>query len=201
MSNYMRMGYRQGRALWVALALSALFACSGVRAETVEGVELPPNVELGGKTLVLNGAGVRRLIVKIYVAALYVPKKNRDGEAILHSGEAWRLQIHMLRDVSAEQLAASIDRSLEQTLTSAELAPLTTQLEQLNAALRSLPPMRKGSQILIDYLPERGTALALDGQERGLMRGAEFGSAMLRIWLGSHPRDPGLRDALLGLRG
>jgi hypothetical protein len=183
----------------VALCLSALLAFSQARAEVIEGVELAPSVELGGKMLVLNGAGVRRLIVKIYVAALYLPKKSSDGEAILHSGEAWRLQIHMLRDISAEQLTASIEGSLQQTLTDAERAPLATQLEQLDTALRSLPPMKKGSRISIDYLPDHGTTLVLDGQERGTMRGADFGSGMLRIWLGSHPRDPALRDALLGL--
>jgi hypothetical protein len=190
---------RSRRTLCVALCLSALFAFSNVRADVVEGVELAPSVELGGKTLVLNGAGVRRVLVKIYVAALYLPQKTSDGEAILRAGETSRLEMRLLRDLSADQLASSITHSLQQTLSDAERAPLEAQIQHLDATMRALPPMKKGSRVAIDYVPDVGTTLTLDGKSMGTTPGADFNSALLRIWLGNHPRDPGLRDALLGL--
>ena len=65
----------------IALLLSAAASAAGV-----EGIKLPERIQIGADEpeLVLNGAGVRvRLIFKLYVAALYLPDKIDNGEAIL----------------------------------------------------------------------------------------------------------------------
>jgi hypothetical protein len=188
------------RTKCAALCLSALLAFSSAHAELIEGVDLAPRVELGGKKLVLNGAGVRKIIlVKVYVAALYLPQKTGDSEAILRAGESSRLEMHLLRNLTAEELANSITKALRQTLTDAERVPLEPQVTSLDATLRALPPLKKGMRFSIDYAPESGTTLTLDGESRGVNPHADFNSALLRVWLGSRARDPDLRDALLGL--
>ena len=40
--------------------------------------------------------------------------------------------------------------------------------------------------------------LALNGEVRGLIEGADFGAAVFSIWLGDEPLDPKLKRALLG---
>ncbi|MBP7668921.1 MAG: chalcone isomerase family protein, partial [Burkholderiaceae bacterium] len=60
---------RQG---WLMTGLALLALAGPVMAAEVAGVKLQEKVSVGGKDLVLNGAGVRtRMVFKVYVAALY----------------------------------------------------------------------------------------------------------------------------------
>ena len=66
---------------WKCLAAAAMLcAASGVAmAAEVAGVKLDDSISLGGKTLVLNGAGVRtRAVFKVYAMGLYLTKKGRS---------------------------------------------------------------------------------------------------------------------------
>ena len=57
------------------LLLLALLSFPGVHAQEVAGVRLPTVAEVGGQPLPLRGADLLRWkwVVKIYVAALYMP--------------------------------------------------------------------------------------------------------------------------------
>src|SRR5450631_3425217 len=104
----------------LATAALTLLLNTGACAAEIEGIELPPRVQLGaaGPELALNGAGVRvRLIFKVYVAALYLPEKTEDAEAILRNDQPARFVMYMLRDLSAEQVNSSINDALRETLT------------------------------------------------------------------------------------
>lgn len=175
----------------------ALPAC----ALTMEGVEIPEEARLGspGPHLVLNGAGVRRqAIVKVYVSALYLPQKNDDPETILAREEPRRLTMHFLRDVTAAQFRKATTEALDETLTAAQRKPLEAQLARLHAFLEKLPDVKQGTLITIDYLPKLGTVFSLDGKRQQTIAGAAFNRALMRVWLGDKPRDPQLRDAMLG---
>ena len=53
----------------------------------------------------LNGIGLRTfsvLGIRIYVAGLYLERRNSDTDTILHSQERKMLHIRFLRDVGAE---------------------------------------------------------------------------------------------------
>ncbi len=46
------------------------------------GVDLPDTAQVGSTTLVLNGMGLRtKMMVKVYVAGLYVTQKTSDAVA------------------------------------------------------------------------------------------------------------------------
>ena len=65
--------------------LSMLLALPALAAE-VSGVKLDDKVSVGGKELVLNGAGVRtKVVFKVYVASLYLPSKTTDLAGVLAS--------------------------------------------------------------------------------------------------------------------
>ncbi len=177
-----------------------LLACPCSFAAVVGGVTLDERVQSGGgHELVLNGAGVRViLIAKVYVAALYLPAKSDDGEAILRARQPWRLSMVLLRNLTVEQLKSSITGALRETLTPEQKKPLTPGLEQMDAIFESLPPLKKGAKFVIEYRPQTGTSVHMDGESKGIIAGEEFSEAMLRIWIGEHPRDLQLRNALLG---
>ena len=86
------------RILVAALLLAALPAS----ALEVAGVSVPESYLLDGKTLVLNGAGVRTktfLKVKVYVGALYLPQHSTDAADSWVQGSDWKIDsIHVAGD-------------------------------------------------------------------------------------------------------
>ena len=186
----------------LAAAALALLLNTAVCGAEIEGVKLPKHVRLGtdGPELVLNGAGVRvRLIFKIYVAALYLPARTKDGEAILRGDEPKRFFLHVLRDLSAEQINSSIIDALQETLTSEERQPLEARMARFRAIFDTLREVKEGTQITLDYLPLPGTIVSVNAEQKDRIPGADFNQALLRVWLGDRPRDPNLRKALLGI--
>lgn len=187
------------RCLCAAAVL--LLSAVAVAAE-IQGLKVPERVTLGtnGPELVLNGAGVRTMaVVSVYVAALYLPAKMDTGEKILRDNPASRLSLHMLRNLTANQISSSINTALRETLTPEERTPLESRLQELNAMFERLPELKKGTQITIDYVPESGTVIHLDSAEIGRFPGADFNRALLRVWIGERPRDMRLKKAILGV--
>jgi len=92
----------------LAVAIVALILSSVLHAAEVGGVKLDDKISLGGQELVLNGAGIRtRAIFKVYVASLYVPQKTADPAGVLAKGPR-RIQLNLLRTLSADQLADAL---------------------------------------------------------------------------------------------
>ena len=73
-------------------------------------------------------------------------------------------------------------------------------MQQFNAVLDTLHEVKPGTQIVIDYAPQSGTIVLVDGLEKGRIPGADFNEALMRMWVGSHPRDIELRTALPGVK-
>jgi long-chain acyl-CoA synthetase len=187
------------RRAWAAAALLLSAAASAVE---VEGVNVPERTRIGadGPELVLNGAGVRvRLIFKVYVAALYLPAKMDNGETILRDDRPRRLFLHMLRDLSADQLVSSTNDALRETLTPEERLPLESRMQRFNAIFETLREVKEGGQIVIDYVPQLGTIVRVNGEEKERIPGTDFNQALLRMWIGERPRDPDLKKAMLGI--
>jgi len=168
----------------------------GAIAAEVEGVRLPERVRLGESELVLNGAGVRtRFFFRVYVGALYLPRKTAAAPAIIDDPGPKRLLLHMLRELSAERFARALEDGLENNHDAAELA----RLEPRVALLRGMfTDARAGDVIRVDMLPDAGTRITVNGAVRGTVPGADFSRALLRIWLGENPADSDLKAALLG---
>ena len=182
-------------------AVSALLSSAAASAAEINGIKVAEHVRLGstGPSLVLNGAGVRvRLVFKVYVAALYLPAKSSNGEEILRNDQGKRLLLHMLRNLTSKELSTSMTEALEETLTPKERSPLASRMQQFNAILDTLRDVKRGTQIVIDYARQFGTIFFVDGNEKGRIPGADFNAALMRMWIGAHPRDVELKTALLG---
>jgi Chalcone isomerase-like len=65
--------------------------------------------------------------------------------------------------------------------------------------LKSVGEAKKGDSILLDWIPDTGTRIFVNGQPRGEpIAGAAFFTALLRVWLGEKPADGSLKKAMLG---
>jgi hypothetical protein len=193
------------KRLWVrplAAVVVSVSLLAGAQAQPVEreGVKLEPTVQVGNATLQLNGAGVRtRAIFKVYVGALYVPQKSSSATALLAQKGPRRISLSMLRNVDADSFAGPLVDGLRNNHSEAQFAAFKPQIDALNAAMKAVEEARKGDTIHIEYLPESGTRLTHNGQQKGAwIPGEDFYTAMLRIWLGDKPADGDLKKGMLG---
>ena len=118
------------RRYFLLAFLSTLLAMPAQAAE-VGGVKLDDKISLGGKDLVLNGAGIRtKLVFKVYVASLYLPAKTGDLAGVLASNPR-RVQLNLLRDLSADDLAGALVDGIKDTSTPEQVAGVKAQTDQL----------------------------------------------------------------------
>ena len=101
--------------------------------------------------------------------------------------------------LDADSFAGGLNDGLRNNHTDAQMAGFKSQLEALNANLKAVGDTRKGDVVLLDFTPETGTRLSVNGQQRGnAIPGEDFYEAVLRIWLGDKPADGELKKRLLG---
>ncbi|MBK9111219.1 MAG: chalcone isomerase family protein [Nitrospira sp.] len=56
--------------------------------------------------------------------------------------------------------------------------------------------MKPGDRYGLTYLPGVGTELALNGERKGIVEGADFAAAYFAIWLGPDPINEALKEGL-----
>jgi len=175
------------------LALSA----GGALAAEIGGVKLPDQVTLEGKTLKLNGAGIRAakilLTFNVYAAGLYLENPIHDADAIASSDQLKSIQMVFMRDVSGKQMADAFQEGFEKNCVAgcAELKPYIGKLQGL------LKDMKKGETMAYHFLPN-GVELVIRGQKAGTIGDKAFTRQLIRCWIGKNPPNPELKEGLVG---
>ena len=176
--------------------LSMLLVLPALAAE-VGGVKLDDKVSMGGKELVLNGAGVRtKVVFKVYVASLYLPSKTTDLAGVLASNPR-RVQLNLLRDLSSDELAGALADGIKETSTADQAAAVKAQTDQLLSIMKSVGQARTGEVVTLDFIGGE-TRIAFGGQAKGAIAGEAFNGALMRIWLADKPVQADLRKTMLG---
>lgn len=181
-------------ASWVAASLPASATLQ------MDGVALEESVQVAGKDLKLNGAGISmRLIFKIYVIGLYLPDRETSAQEVLHAEGPRRLLITMLRDVSGSDFN---EKLLQYATTEGTVIPsrvIESMLRLVQAIDRQSSGLHKGDTITLDWVPGTGTLVGLNNKPlTAPMRDIAFYKALLNIWLGDKPTDFDLKMKLLG---
>ena len=160
-------------------------ASASTSADTsVAGVTLPASADVGGRTLVLNGAALRKKAVfKVYVAGLYLPTKERNGEKIIAADEPRRMIMHFVRNVGAEPICEAWTEGLAAN-TPSRSAELTAQFKTLCGYMEAVDERDK---LVFTYVPGTGTTVEVKGKTKGVIAGKAFADAMLRTWIGAKP--------------
>ena len=184
-------------SLWFGCGL--LFLFMSAQAAEVSGVKLADSVHLGSRDLALNGAGLRtKLFFKVYVAALYLTERQAAANAIIADENPQRVALHMLRNLSDEQLLNAFNEAIVANHTKAEMIVLETPLKQMTEIFHQVKEIKVGDVITLDYLPGSGTQISLNGAAHGTITGDIFHRALLKIWLGENPAQDSLKLKLLG---
>ncbi|MEI7706007.1 MAG: chalcone isomerase family protein [Deltaproteobacteria bacterium] len=180
-------------------AILLLLAPAPALAREVGGVQVVETLELGGKTLRLNGAGVRsKFFFGIYVGALYLTTSTDDPEKILNSDAPWEITLVFLREVDHEQLLDAFREAFEANNPQDEVAGLNASLMKIHDEVMSTLLIRPGQKIRLAYRPGLGSTVTVPGGASSRVPGKRFADALLRTWIGDHPSDVSLKDALLG---
>ena len=182
----------------IALGILLLpLLCQGAE---VAGIKLDDGVRIGTQNLVLNGAGIRvKVFFKVYAAGLYLSEKAGSTAAVLALAGPKRVSMTMLRDLTSQDLIDALGEGMRNNNPAAEFEKLKPRVERLNAIMSAIGAAKSGNVITLDYLPESGTQVSLNGEPKGeAIAGDDFYRALLRIWLGDNPVDSSLKKALLG---
>jgi hypothetical protein len=189
---------RPARCLAAALALALAPSAS---AREVNGVAVPETIELDGRILALNGAGVRTsFFFHVYVGALYLPRRSSDFAAILAADEPWEITMVFLRDVDHEHILDSFRHAVARNARgrAEEMQP---GLVAFHDRVLSELTMHHGELLALDYVPGAGATLTAPGGAHATVAGKAFADALLHTWLGDAAADHALREAMLGRAG
>lgn len=189
-------------AATAAIAISLTLSALPVRAAELEGFSFEDKVRLGNAELVINGMGVRSKFGKRYAMALYLPAKASDAKAVLATRGPKRIAINLIKDVDGDTFANAVSKGIAGNSSDAELAALKDRIKQLADTVTALGEIKAKSSIVFDWLPEKGTILVINGQQRGKeIPGEDFHNGLLRVWLGEDPVQNDLKQGLLGKAG
>lgn len=182
------------------LPLLALL-CSAASVHAAAPQEPAPSFTLAGQSLLLNGSGTRyKAVFKVYNAHLYLPEKAQSYDQIAQMPGAKRLEIHMLRDIDANELGKLFTKGIEHNTPRQHLGQVLPSMVQMGALFAHEKRLHQGDSFALDWVPEVGLTISINGQARQpQFADPAFFHALLAIWLGDKPADSHLKQALLGL--
>ena len=193
----------EGGTIMRLLSLFFLFIllASSVNAKDIADVNVPDKITAeDGLTLHLNGAGIRsKLFFKIYIAELYVQHPTSDAAKLISDEGRKRMVMHFIYDeLGKEKLVDAWNEGFQANTDQKQLSVLQGRISQFNSMFDTV---KKGDEIILDFIPEKGTKVTLRNEVKGVVPGKDFNDALLSIWLGKEPVTPELRKELLDYTG
>lgn len=190
---------RQATFLFVMSMLGAMASLPG-QAAVLEGVQYDDSASVGNRDLRLNGLGLRAvLFFKAYVAGLYLSDQTNAPEEVFKNLGPKRLQLRMLREISAADINKALIDGMKERASPAEWAALQERAGQFSKTIDTIGSSRPGDSIILDYVPSKGTTLTVNNANQGYpIQGADFYNAILSIFIGGRPVDTRLKQGLLG---
>lgn len=182
--------------LFAALIIGAVFSF-GVSAQdiTTNGVTFPAKLKIGNDMTEYNGSGLRtKYFIKLYVAALYLPNKSKDAQAIIDQDETSAVRLKILSNrVTRERFIETVRDGFA---TSTEGKATQAEIDQLMGLFNT--EFNAGDDIILAYRPSQGIEVYMNGKRLGSVKGLEFKKALWGIWLGEKPADSSVKAGMLG---
>lgn len=189
--------------------LLTLFSClslirftSLAHSATLENVTFPEAINCKGKSLILNGMGLRTkkivlIKVKVYAAALYLESKTNQREQVLTDGKLKKIDLHFLHDVSKEKLVDAWKEAYEKNCDSSLMncSQVPQLLEKMGAAVSEV---KTGDHLQLTFLPSDILIQTKNSPEVLITGGSDFSKIALSAWFGKHPPNEELQEGLLG---
>jgi hypothetical protein len=179
--------------------LAILIACavvspSGLNAAEVEGVVYKNRLTVNDTPLELKGAGLLRYWgFKAYTGAFYL-----EAGAAIHTAladKAKRIEIEYMRPIKGADFGPATDKGIADNVDETTFKRLRPRIDYHNSLYEDVQP---GDRYSLTYIPGKGTELALNGEAKGTIAGADFAAAVFSIWLGPDPINESFKKQILG---
>jgi hypothetical protein len=165
-----------------------------LNAAEIEGIQFNNTYVAENAKLRLTGVGLLRYWgFKAYVGAFYL----EEGASIddVMSETAKRIELEYFRSIKGKDFGPATNKSIAKNVDSKTFDRLRSQIEFHNSLYQDVQP---GDRYSLTYVPGRGTELALNGEPKGIIEGAEFAAAVFSIWLGPKPMNESFKKQILG---
>jgi hypothetical protein len=177
--------------IFVSLSITSVFS----QSKTIAGIKFPTTTKVNGKTLDMNGGGLReKYWIDLYVAALYLENKTTDAGKIIYADDEQAIHIKIIsnsvtRDRFVESVKIGFGNASHGKATSDQIKRFISFFND---------DIKEGDRIHLEYKPKDGLTIIKNGIEKGTIEGIEFKKALFSIWLGSNPSDSVLKKGFLG---
>ena len=179
----------------------AAAAATAVDSVQLKGHSYPKTIQLEGKTLQLNGAGVRyKFIVPVYTAALYTEKPVKSEAEFLAAPGSKRLILTMLRKVDSNELGYMFAKAMKVNIDPKDMVTALPGLARMGQVFADAKAVNPGDTIIMDWMVKgKNTVIAIRNEVQGEpFADAAFHRALMGVWLGKNAADAQLKKALLG---
>lgn len=177
-----------------SVALAA-FLCASTSTRIVAGMPVQESIQAAGKTLHLNGAGVRRVaIFGAYLVALYLEEPEKDAEAVVASEKIKVVRLIFRLNISKKDVMEEFELGIRNNSPQELLPDLFHQLDLVRPII---PNMKRGQLLSFVYRPGRGTTVSVKGGKSVVVPGKDFADALLRSVVGKKPYDDKMKEDLL----
>lgn len=181
----------------IALFGAFMLVAGSAQAAERDGVKLPDTQKVDGKTLVLNGIGIREATifnVSVYFAGLYLEKKTNKPKAIINGGTK-RILMRFVRDVDKDSIVDAYQDGFENNAKD-KMKGLQKRVDQLKSYMAA---MKDGDMMSVTYIPGKGTFTEVKGKPKGPIPGDDFAKVLFMIFFGEDPPNSDLKKGMLGL--
>lgn len=154
-------------------------------------------VEYGGETLNMNGAGTRSMLfIELYSAALYLTEKSSDAIGIAYDDKTMAIKIEITsRLISLETMVKAIEEGFQKA-TDYNTSALDSRIAKIREFYQK--ELVVGDKIDLVYVKGQGVECYFNGKMLGIIEGQDFKFALYKIWLGDKPASKSLKEGMLG---
>ncbi|MET1253757.1 chalcone isomerase family protein [Aliikangiella maris] len=170
-------------------------------AKDIAGVNIEEvvNLSLGGQELRLKGTAISNSQARqsTYVGGLYLQNDAQSVQDILSNTGAKRFVLYCQNSsIKPEALIRALNLGFIANHSEQEFAALEPMVNQFNQIWHD--EIHEGDKVWIDFLPEQGTVVTINGNQKGIIPGKDFYDAFLKTWLGEKPINAEMKKQLLG---
>jgi len=178
-----------------------LMTASVSMARMYKGVDMPETLQDGDYTLVLNGVGQRvvLMVIKPYVAGLYLLQAEKDADTIMKANEPMAIRLVMTGNATRSLMLNKLYAGMRDSVASmgGDFTPLKDRYDTFKSFLPE-PKFEEGQIFEFKYLPSKGLQVYKNDQLKGTIEGLDFKEAFFGIWLNKDkPADADLKIAWL----
>lgn len=182
----------------ISILVAILAALPFANAVEIQGVKVPPAVEVNGQSLALNGAGLRTFSllmvpIKIYVAAFYAPGPLRSEADVLASPGPLEFSFTFLRAVGA----SDVTKAWTGQFADSGNHTYPGYEKDRDAFIGMFGALEQGGVEMVRFVGT-DTQVFDQGTLKGTIPGRDFQKAFLSLWFSSNPVSGDLKAALLG---